>query len=105
MYARVTQFEIDPVRMGADEALKRFKQLIVPRLEAQIGYAGAYALLTPEGRGELITFWTTAEAAEETLSSGFWSSQVSEFLTFMRQAPGREHYEVVYAKVPAQVAV
>jgi heme-degrading monooxygenase HmoA len=100
MHARVTQFEIDLVRIDATEAVERFKQLILPALQSQPGYAGAYGLLGGDGKGELITLWETEEAAEAGLRSGYYEEQVAKFVTFFRAPPGREHYAVVLADGP-----
>jgi hypothetical protein len=33
------------------------------------------------------------------LKSGFYDEQVSEFTMFLRQPPGRQHYEVVFQEL------
>ncbi len=96
MFARTTQFEVDTMRINLDEALERFKSVVMPRLKTQPSYLGTMVLETPEGRGVLMTFWDSAEAVAETFDTGFYEEQVGEFLMFLRQPPGREHYEVVY---------
>jgi hypothetical protein len=58
---------------------------------------------TPEGKGLVITFWDTEQAANASIESGYYAAQVAHFVTFMRQAPGRDHYEVTRAQVPASV--
>ncbi|HEU0073720.1 MAG TPA: hypothetical protein VFS30_06890 [Dehalococcoidia bacterium] len=94
MQARVTLFEIDILRISLADALLLFKQRVLPRLRAHPECEGVMALETSEGKGMLISFWTTAEAADEALKSGFYDEQVAEFTMFLRQAPGRENYEV-----------
>ena len=96
MYARTTLFEVDTMRINLDEALQRFKDVVMPRLKTQPSYQGTMVLETQEGRGVLITFWDSAEAVAQTFDTGFYEEQVGEFLMFLRQPPGREHYEVVY---------
>ena len=96
MYARTTLFEVDTMRISLDDALQRFRDVVMPRLKTQPSYQGTMVLETPEGRGVLITFWDSAEAVAQTLDTGFYEEQVGEFLMFLRQPPGREHYEVVY---------
>jgi hypothetical protein len=95
MHARVTQFEIDVLRMSLPNAVEVFKQRVLPRLRAHPECTGVMALATPEGRGMLLSFWTTAEAADQAVQTGFYDEQVAEFTLFLRQPPGREHYEVV----------
>ena len=95
MQARVTLFEIDTLRISRVEALELFKQRVLPRLRAHPECEGVIALETPEGKGMLISFWSNEEAADEALKGGFYDEQVAEFTMFLRQPPGREHYEVV----------
>jgi heme-degrading monooxygenase HmoA len=101
MYARVTLFELDTVRLPLAGALERFKALVVPALRGQPGYAGAYALSTPEGKGLLLTLWESEAAAQAGEATGFYDEQVAKFLMLMRQPPGRDHYEVIYFDAPA----
>ena len=102
MYARVTLFELDTVRMPLEAALERFRTLVVPELRNQPGYAGVYALTTPGGKGLVLTLWESEAAAQAGEATGFYDEQVAKFLLLMRQPPGRDHYEVVYADVPVK---
>lgn len=95
MYARVTQFEIDTMRTSLPDAVALFKERVLPRLRAQPTCDGVMAMTTPEGKGILLSFWETEAAADAAIESGFYDEQVSEFTMFLRQPPGREHYEVV----------
>ncbi|MCC6382733.1 MAG: hypothetical protein IT304_09495 [Dehalococcoidia bacterium] len=101
MYARVTQFDVDTVAISVEAALLRFKDLVLPELRRQPGYEGALLLRTPEGKGLLLTYWSSESAARATVESGFYAAQIGKFLTFYRQPPGREHYEVVLRDLPA----
>jgi hypothetical protein len=98
MFARVTMVEIDPVRMSPAAAVDRFKKLVLPELRQQAGYEGALVLSTPEGKGIVISLWSTPEAAQSTVSSGYYEAQLAKFLTVFRAPPGREQYEVVLAE-------
>lgn len=100
MYARVTLFEVDTVRIGLDEALERFRGSVLPELQKQEGYRGLYVLRTPEGKGLLLSLWETEAEAEAGIASGYYDEQVAKFLTFLRQPPGRDHYEVALADTP-----
>lgn len=95
MHARVTQFEIDTLRISLSDAIQLFNERVLPRLRAHPECDGVMALTTPEGKGMLLSFWETSEAADEAIKSGFYDEQVAEFTMFLRQPPGREHYEVV----------
>jgi hypothetical protein len=99
MHARTTQFEIDTVRINMPDAVAAFKERILPRLREHPDCDGVMALATPEGKGILITFWKSAEAVEAAVQTGFYDEQVSQFTLFLRQPPGREHYEVVLDEV------
>jgi hypothetical protein len=98
MFARVTMVEIDPVRMSPAAAVDRFKKLVLPELRQQAGYEGALVLNTPEGKGIVISLWSTPEAAQSTVNSGYYEAQLAKFLTVFRAPPGREQYEVVLAE-------
>jgi hypothetical protein len=101
MVARVTLAEIDTVRIGVDDAVERFRELVVPALVEQEEFEGFYLLTTPEGKGLVLTFWTSEKAVEATLSSGYYAEQLEKFVTFFNAAPGREHYDVALADAPA----
>jgi heme-degrading monooxygenase HmoA len=103
MYARVTQFEIDTLRISLDEALERFKGAILPAVREVPGYRGVFVMRTPEGKGLLVSLWDTPEAAQKGVESGYYDEQVAKFLMFVKQPPGRDHYEVVFSeeRVPA----
>ena len=97
MYSRVTQLEIDTMRLGVDEAVGVFRDQVAPLLREEEGYEGAYVLVTPAGKALLITFWETAEAAAET---PFYGEQMAKHVTLFKSPPGRERYEVAFADAP-----
>ncbi len=97
MYSRVTQLEIDTLRVDLEDAVELYRREIVPRLREQEGFEGVYILATPEGRAVLITFWDTEDAAAET---PFYSETISKYMTLYRSPPGRESYEVLLADPP-----
>jgi hypothetical protein len=103
MYARVTQLEIDSLRIDVADALQIYKRDVVPALEEQPGYCGALVLVTPEGKGQVTTLWQTEEQADASATPGFYASVLERFVTFFRAPPGRERYEVVFADIPAFV--
>lgn len=101
MVARITFAEIDTVRISLEDAVARFRDLVVPALIGQEGFEGFYLLTTEEGKGVVLTFWATDEAAEATLASGYYAAQLEKFVTFFNSPPGREHYTVSLAESPA----
>jgi heme-degrading monooxygenase HmoA len=100
MVARVTLADIDTLRISIEEAVERFRELVVPPLRDEPGYRGLYALTTPEGQALVMTLWESEAEAEAGLASGFYARQLEQFVTFYRAAPGRTHYEVVVEDRP-----
>ncbi len=100
MFARVTLFEIDTLRISLDDALEQFKELIVPEARKQEGYEGMYVMRTPEGKGVIMSLWASEEAAAAGVTSGYYDEQVAKFVALFRAPAGREHYEVVFAEAP-----
>ena len=54
-----------------------------------------------DGKGVVLTFWASDEDAEASLRSGFYAEQLQKFMTFFNSPPGREHYDVALADLPA----
>ena len=100
MFARVTLFEIDTLRISLDDALEQFKELIVPEARKQEGYEGMYVMRTAEGKGVIMSLWASEEAAATGVTSGYYDEQVAKFMAVFRAPAGREHYEVVFAEAP-----
>ncbi len=69
MYARVTTFHGSPERI--EEALRVFREQVIPWLRDATGFRGWVVLLDREkGRSLGITFWATEAAARDTQGSG-----------------------------------
>lgn len=100
MFARVTLFEIDTLRITLDSALERFKELVVPEVRKQEGYEGLYVMRTPEGKGLIVSLWTSEETAIAGVESGYYDEQIAKFVALFRAPAGRDHYEVVFAEPP-----
>jgi hypothetical protein len=98
MYSRVTLLEIDTLRADLDDLVERFESTILPRVREMPGYEGVVVMVTPEGRGMVISFWDSEEAV--TASAGVAAGAVDEFVTVYRSPAGREHYRVAYAEMP-----
>lgn len=105
MFARVTFFGIDTLKISPDDALELFKKLVVPETTKQEGYQGMYVIRTPEGKGMIISFWNSKEAAMSGVLSGYYDEQVRKFLSFYGSVPGREHYEVVLEDMPDKTRI
>jgi hypothetical protein len=98
MYSRVTLLEVDTMRTSTAEALGLFTEDVLPALQEQDGYEGVLVLTTPEGKGMIVSFWESEEAADA--ATAFATGAVERHLTLFRAPPGREHYEVAFADLP-----
>jgi hypothetical protein len=98
MYSRVTLLEIDTLRVEIDDVLGRFEAEILPRLRELPGFDGITVMVTPEGKGMVVSFWENEEAV--AASAGMAAAAVEEFVTVYRSPPGRELYRVAYAELP-----
>ena len=103
MHARVTQLEIDTTRMDIDDAVRMFREEVLPELRQQPEYVGAYVLSNIDGKALLLTFWESEEAADAQAQSGFYAEQLARFATIFRSPPGRERYAVVVADQPVGI--
>ena len=104
MFSRVTLLEVDVVRTSVEEALGVFNERVLPQLRSQPGYEGVYVFANAEGRGMIVSFWSSEEAAAAGTANGWYSRQLEENLTLFRSPPGRERYEVLFAEAPATTA-
>jgi heme-degrading monooxygenase HmoA len=99
MYSRVTLLEIDTLRADVDGVVADFEARILPHIRELPGYEGVAVLVTPDGKGMVVSFWESEEAVEN--SAGLAASAVEEYVTIYRAPPGREQYRVAYADLPA----
>ena len=104
MFARLTLLEIDTLRIGMSSAVEVFEREVLPRLEKQPGFAGVLVLTTLEGRGALVSFWDTAEAAAADSPTGFYPGVLEQYMAMFKSPPGRERYEVAFAEFPTAMA-
>ncbi|MFN8221691.1 MAG: hypothetical protein U0R50_00425 [Gaiellales bacterium] len=98
MFSRVTLLEIDTMRIDVADAVTVFREEVLPGLQRQPGYEGAVVMTTPEGKGIIISFWMSAEAAEA--SSALATAELEKNVTIFRSPPGREQYEVAFSDFP-----
>ena len=98
MYSRVTLLEIDTLRVDLDDAVAQFETQVMPRVRELPGYEGVAVMVTPEGKGMVVSFWDTEEAV--AASAGVAATAVEEFVTIYRAPPGREHNRVAFAELP-----
>jgi hypothetical protein len=101
MYARVTQLEIDTLRTTVPGAVALFESEVLPELRTLDGYRGVYMLVTPEGQVTLVGFWDREDQADASARHGFYAETLARYVTLFAAPPGREHYEVALADLPA----
>ncbi len=93
-------FEINMLRISLDDALEKFKELIVPEARKQQGYKGMYVMRTPEDKDLVMSLWASEETTTTSLTRGYYEEQLAKCVTIFRVPPGREHYEVVSTEPP-----
>jgi hypothetical protein len=98
MYSRVTLLEIDTVRTSMEDALGLFTERVLPQLRELDGYEGVLVLTTPDGKGQIVSFWDSEVAVEGAVP--FAVEELERYVTLFSAPPGREHYEVAYADLP-----
>ena len=49
-----------------DDAVEQFETKVMPRVREQPGYEGVAVMITPEGKGMIVSFWDSEEAVEGT---------------------------------------
>ena len=93
MFSRVTIVQTKEDKV--DEAIKIYKDNVVPAAKSQKGYKGAYLLTDREtGKGISITIWDTEEDAVANEQSGYYQEQLGKFKDIFKAPPVREGYEV-----------
>jgi hypothetical protein len=98
MYAHVTLLEVDTVRIEVDDAVALFERDILPTLQGQEDYAGAVVLGTPEGKGLILTLWSSEAAAAS--HTDYAVGELERLATLFRAPPGRESYRVLSLDLP-----
>ena len=73
MFARTTMAELDPVRMSVDDAVRVFKESVIPALHKQDGYEGSYVFVASEGGAKTIAL----NAADEVAVAAFLDGKIA----------------------------
>jgi len=93
MYARVTIVQIQPGKM--DEAIRIYRDSVVPAAKQQKGYKGIYLLTDRNtGKGISVALWQTEADMKAGESSGYFQQQLAKFKEIFGAPPVRENYEV-----------
>jgi heme-degrading monooxygenase HmoA len=101
VYSRVTLLEIDTMRADIGDVLARFETDFHPQIREMPGYDGMLVMVTPEGKGMVVSLWESEESLRA--SAELAANAADEFVTLYRSPPGRERYEVVLAELPHAV--
>lgn len=95
MYARTGSSQMKPGKM--DEAIKMYRDSIVPTLKKQKGFKGLY-WLTDRGTDKysVITLWESEADMKATETSGLLEEVVAKFGSYVATPPTIERYEVSF---------
>ena len=93
MHARVVIMEMLPI--DVEEAVRTYRDRVVPAGNEQEGFRGAWMLTDPEtGEGLSISLWQSADDMLASEDSEFHNRELDELEDFFISAPLRKHYEV-----------
>ena len=93
MYARLTTVYVKLDKI--DEAIKIYKEDVIPAAEAQHGCRGCYLLTDRKtGKGIAFTMWETKHDANVSEQSGYYQAQISRFKGMFVAKPVNEGYDV-----------
>jgi heme-degrading monooxygenase HmoA len=97
VHARVVIMEMMPIYVT--EAVRTYRDRVVPAGREQEGFRGAWMLTDPEtGEGLSISLWDSIEHIRASEESEFHHREVGELEAFFVNAPVRKHYEVSVKK-------
>lgn len=93
MFARLSICRMKPEDM--DEAMKLYKESVIPVAKSQRGFSGVYYLNDLKtGKMITITFWDTVEDIIANEEGGYYQDQLDKFKDIFTEPPLREIYEV-----------
>ena len=104
MYARVTEFDVDPRDIDLDLAQEAFEKLVLPEMRKETGYEGFYLLRTKRGKGLLIALWEDEQAAVSSENTGYYAEQLELWFPLLgKRPPERDLFKVAIADHPEEV--
>ena len=93
MFARIVTVQLISDTM--DEAIKFYKENMIPAAKSQKGYQSGYLLTNRKtGKGISVAFWDSEEDIIASEKSGWWQVQVDKFEDFITAPVVREIYKV-----------
>lgn len=102
MYARLTQFHVDPQDIDLDIAQGVFERLVVPEMRKQAGYEGCYLLRTESGKGAVVSLWESEDAAVSSETSGYYAEQLAKLMPLLGSSPEVDTFQVAFADHPIE---
>jgi hypothetical protein len=90
MHARVTSLQFEIAKF--DQAIKLFRESIVPAAKEQPGYRGLF-LLTDRNTGKALSLalWATEKDAHDNEQSGYYQDQSDKLMDFVISPPIRKN--------------
>lgn len=96
MHARTIRASIVPGKM--DEAIRIYRDEVLPVLQAQPGFVSTTVLVDPESHeGMVVTLWETEEAAHTTGPGSDYLAQQLARMRFVLVARHINHWDVPIA--------
>lgn len=95
MHVRLTRFQVRVERI--EQALKIFRESVVPAIKNQKGYHGLYLFLNQKtGEGRVIGLYESEQDVIASDENHFYQEQLLKFMNFFTAPPVREDYEVEF---------
>jgi heme-degrading monooxygenase HmoA len=93
VHARVVSIEVLPMNVG--EAVRIYRESVVPAAKEEQGFKGALLLTDPyTGEGVSISLWESEDDMHASEASGFYHRKLDQLDTLFISTPVRKHYEV-----------
>ncbi len=93
MYARVTSMQFESAKF--DQAIKLFRESIVPAAQEQNGYRGLFLMTDRKtGKAMALALWATEKDAHDNEHSGYYQEQTDKLLDYVTSPPVREEYRL-----------
>ncbi|MCP4725107.1 MAG: hypothetical protein GY863_08730 [bacterium] len=93
MYARVTSLHFEQAKF--DQAIKLFRESIVPAAKEQTGYRGLFLLTNRNTSKALaLALWASEKEAHDNEHSGYYQEQTDKLMDYVVSSPIREDYKL-----------
>ncbi len=92
MHANLVTAQFQPGKIG--EAVRIFRDSVVPALKQQPGFKGAFLLTDPNTQKGIASTWWETEADLKAALTSVFPEQIAQFAQVFAEPPTREAYEV-----------